>query len=147
MCTSGLILFNINSQTALTVNHTPFPSLHRRKGEKKKVFKNEANYFSILPLGPWWFTVCGFCVWTSTDCSLLDYLGFVAMFKKQTSAALVGKKRITSAGCWCLCGKQCCYPGLSGHDEEELRLNSMVLTSGSERMSLMDVSYLLLSSL
>lgn len=43
--------FNINSQTAFTVNHTPFPSLQRGKGEKK-VFKNKANYLSILPVGP-----------------------------------------------------------------------------------------------
>lgn len=41
----------------------------------------------------------------------------------------------------CVCGKQGSYPGLNGLDKKELHLNSMMLTSGSERMSFMDVSY------
>lgn len=51
--------------------------------------------------------------------------------------------------CWvsgvCVCGKQGSYPGLSGLAKEELHLNSMMLTSGSERMSFTDVSYSLFS--
>jgi len=38
--------------------------------------------------------MCSSYVWTSTDCSLLDELGFVAVLEKQTWAALVEIKVI-----------------------------------------------------